>query len=144
MIRIIGQERVTTATARPAAVAGGAADFAATFAATATAAAPPSFTLSRPAPPRESDRTTSERVDADRLDQALASFRKELSLTPAERVRRDVLKTMELTEEAIEALPPKERVEIEQKVAREVARQMAIMNRRSTGAAHAADGEVQL
>lgn len=62
-----------------------------------------------------------------RLKEAVAAFKKELSLTPAERVRRDVLKNMDLTEEAIEALPAEKRVEVEQKVAMEVARRMKVM-----------------
>ncbi|MDJ0275829.1 hypothetical protein QLH51_03280 [Sphingomonas sp. 2R-10] len=48
-------------------------------------------------------------------------------MTPAERMRRDVLKSMNLTEEAIEALPAEERVETEERIAREVARRMEIM-----------------
>ncbi len=72
-------------------------------------------------------KTATDDADRARLDEAVAAFKKELSLTPAQRVRRDVLKSMNVTEAAIEALPPKERVEIEQKVAMEVARRMKIL-----------------
>lgn len=131
MINALGSDRITMPTTRSGMTASGTASFAATFD-TLTA---PSFTVSRPAPVRESERATAATADTDRLDAALAAFRKELSLTPAERVRRDVLKSMDLTEEAIEALPPKERVEVEQKVAMEVARRMKIMQGGSAAAA---------
>lgn len=131
MINALGSDRMTMPTTRSGMTASGTASFAATFD-TLTA---PSFTVSRPAPVRESERATPATADTDRLDAALAAFRKELSLTPAERVRRDVLKSMDLTEEAIEALPPKERVEAEQKVAMEVARRMKIMQGGSAAAA---------
>ncbi|KQN79894.1 hypothetical protein ASE90_16335 [Sphingomonas sp. Leaf67] len=76
---------------------------------------------------RHEGKIATDDADRARLDEAVAAFKKELSLTPAQRVRRDVLKIMDLTEEAIEALPPKERVEAEQKVAMEVARRMKTM-----------------
>ncbi|KQM38085.1 hypothetical protein [Sphingomonas sp. Leaf10] len=70
-------------------------------------------------------------AESARLNEAVAAFKKEISMTPAERVRRDVLKSMDLTEEAIKELSPKDRVEVEQKVAIEVARRMKIMDGRS-------------
>lgn len=123
MIAAIGPDRTTTPAMRSALAPSGAASFAAAF----EAVTAPSFAISRPSPLREREGAATANADTDRLDAALAAFKKEMSLTPAERVRRDVLKSMALTEEAIETLPPEERAEVEQKVAMEVARRMKAM-----------------
>ncbi|WP_242194945.1 hypothetical protein [Sphingomonas hankookensis] len=120
---------MTTPAARLGTAASGIASFAATF----DMLTAPSFTISHPAPVRESEQTTAVNADTDRLDAALAAFKKKMSMTPAERVRRDVLKSMNLTEEAVEALPPEERAEIEQKVAMEVARRVKVMEGGGSG-----------
>ncbi len=61
-----------------------------------------------------------------KLQEALAAFRKEATMTPAERARRDVLEKMDLTEDAIEAMSPEQRKATEDKIAAEVARRLAI------------------
>lgn len=75
---------------------------------------------SEPAAPHPADAGT-------KLQDALAAFRKEATLTPAERARRDVLAKMDLTEEAIEAMSPEMRKATEEKIAAEVARRLAIL-----------------
>lgn len=78
-----------------------------------------------PAPPQRSVKPEQRPVDTGaKLREALEAFRKESTLTPAERTRREVLKAMDLTEEAIEAMPPEKRAAIEEKIAEEVARRM--------------------
>ena len=65
------------------------------------------------------------RTDASRpanLDEALAAFEKEARMTPQQRIRRDVLKDQNLTEEALEAMPPDQRKAVEDKIAPEIAR----------------------
>ncbi|MHA6723493.1 hypothetical protein [Sphingomonas sp. RS2018] len=59
-----------------------------------------------------------------KLNGARDAFRKETSLTPAQRARRDVLDAMDLTEEAIKAMPPEQQGDIEQTIATEVARRL--------------------
>lgn len=59
-----------------------------------------------------------------KLDAALAAFRKEATMTPAERVRREVLKDMKLTEDALKAMPAEQRQSLEKTIAEEVARRM--------------------
>ncbi|MFD1786810.1 hypothetical protein ACFSC3_04415 [Sphingomonas floccifaciens] len=78
-----------------------------------------------PSPAKAPPPTDRRALDADtKLRNALAAFRKEASMTPAERARRDVLESMDLTEEAIEAMTPEQRKATEDKIAAEVARRM--------------------
>jgi hypothetical protein len=65
-------------------------------------------------------------ADTAPFDDALATFRKEASMTRQERIRRDVVKAMELTEEAIDAMPPALQKDVEYRVAAEVARRMKV------------------
>lgn len=136
MIRSIGNDQTTVGTpssgTRPAAT-----HFAEVFGsltANDPTASPPSVTT-RSSSAGNHASAAEEATESATLKEALAAFKKELSMTPAERVRRDVLKSMDLTEEAIETLPPKERAEVEQKVAMEVARRMKIMQGGGSGVA---------
>lgn len=137
MIGAIGNDLTTTRRTGNAFPGNGAADFADAFqsATIAATASPASFRTSH-ARSAETGPTVEE-TESNKLNEAIAAFKKELSLTPAERVRRDVLKSMDLTEEAIDAMPAKERVEIEQKVAMEVARRMKVMRGGEAGPATA-------
>ncbi len=139
MIRSIGND-LTTIAARASIVPTSATPFADLFGSLGASgsAAPGSSFTTRHAAADDSGRATEEAAESAKLNEAVAAFKKELSLTPAERVRRDVLKSMDLTEQAIEALPPKQRVETEEKIAREVARRMEIMHGRTGRTAPAA------
>jgi hypothetical protein len=137
MIGAIGNDLTTTRRTGNAFYGNGAADFADAFqSATIAATASPASFRTGHARSAETGPTVEE-DESNRLNEAIAAFKKELSLTPAERVRRDVLKSMDLTEEAIDAMPAKERVEIEQKVAMEVARRMKVMRGGEAGPATA-------
>ncbi|MES2337241.1 MAG: hypothetical protein V4537_03995 [Pseudomonadota bacterium] len=64
-------------------------------------------------------------TEAD-LATALAAFRKEASLTPTQRARRDVIEAMGLSEDASKAMPPEQRETVEAKIAAEVARRLRV------------------
>lgn len=128
MIRSIGNDQSTIGT-RPSGTRSSATPFSEVFgslASTDATASPSSFTVRHTSAGRR-ESVTGETAESTPLKEAIAAFKKELSLTPAERARRDVLKSMDLTEEAIEALPPMERVAVQEKVAMEVARRTRIM-----------------
>lgn len=141
MIGAIGNDLTTTRRTGNASSGNGTADFADAFqsATIAATASPASFRVSHGRSAETGP--TVEETESNKLNEAIAAFKKELSLTPAERVRRDVLKSMDLTEEAIEALPPEKRVEVEQRVAMEVARRMKIMDGRSASPVAATFGQ---
>lgn len=80
-----------------------------------------------------SPRQTAPEVDEGaKLKAALAAFRKEASLTPAERARRDVLEAMNLTEDAIKAMTPEQQEATERKIAVEVARRLRLADPAAT------------
>ena len=56
-----------------------------------------------------------------KLDAALEAFRKEGKMTPAERMRRQVMKEMKITEDDLKAMPPEQRDATEKKIGEEVA-----------------------
>jgi hypothetical protein len=62
----------------------------------------------------------SSRDDPDALKNALVAFLKEARKTPAERARDQVLKEHGLTEEAYEALPPDQKLEIDGEIVERV------------------------
>lgn len=62
-----------------------------------------------------------------RLKTAIESFRKEASLTPAQRMRREVLKSLNLTEDALKAMPEADREAAEKKIGEEIARRLALL-----------------
>lgn len=74
--------------------------------------------------------TTAPQVTA-RLQSAIADFRKQAQLTPAQRLakalRQDVLREMKLAEDDIQAMSPDRRAAIERKIGDEVARRMALL-----------------
>lgn len=56
-----------------------------------------------------------------KLAEALEAFRKEGRMTPAERMRRQVMKDMKLTEDDLKAMPPEQRDALEKTIGEEVA-----------------------
>ncbi|MDP1028308.1 hypothetical protein Q5H91_13880 [Sphingomonas sp. KR1UV-12] len=62
-----------------------------------------------------------------KLKAAITAFRKEAALTPAQRIRRDVLKDMKLTEDDLKAMPEAEREVAEKKIGEEVARRLKLI-----------------
>lgn len=65
--------------------------------------------------------TSSSATGSAKLDAALEAFRKEGKMTPAERMRRQVMKEMKITEDDLKAMPPERRDAIEKKIGEEVA-----------------------
>jgi hypothetical protein len=65
-------------------------------------------------------------MPSDKLRDALTAFEKEARMTPAERARRDILEDMELTEDALKAMPAEKRNVIEDAIAKEVAKRLAL------------------
>ena len=65
-------------------------------------------------------------MPSDKLRDALTAFEKEARMTPAERARRDILEDMELTEDALKAMPAEKRSVIEDAIAKEVAKRLAL------------------
>lgn len=59
-----------------------------------------------------------------KMKEAIAAFVKEASLTPAQRIRRDVLKDMKITEDDLKAMPPADRELAEKTIGEEVARRL--------------------
>ncbi|MBW6528544.1 hypothetical protein KZ813_17005 [Sphingomonas sp. RHCKR7] len=57
---------------------------------------------------------------AAKLRAAVEAFKKEASMTPSQRARRDVLKAMKLTEKDLEAMSADERKATEKRIAEEV------------------------
>lgn len=76
-----------------------------------------------------------------KLNDAIAHFKKEASLTPAQRARRDVLKTMNLTEDAIKAMSPEQQKATEQKIADAVAERLRL---NEAGKAQAGTGDAKI
>lgn len=76
--------------------------------------------------PKPAD-TTARPASSELLD-ALEAFRKAATMTRHERIRRDVLEAMDLTQEAIDALPPTERKLVEEKVTAEVERRLRVVS----------------
>ncbi|MEH3046796.1 hypothetical protein [Sphingomonas adhaesiva] len=79
------------------------------------------FALPEPAAPTPVRAASSPTVaDAQRpsqLEEALKAFEKEARMTPQQRIRRDVLKEHQLTDESLDAMTPAERKQIEDKIA---------------------------
>ncbi|WP_426289604.1 hypothetical protein [Sphingomonas sp. DC4900] len=65
--------------------------------------------------------TPSSATGSAKLDAALEAFRKEGKMTPAERMRRQVMKEMKITEDDLKAMPPEQRDATEKKIGEEVA-----------------------
>jgi hypothetical protein len=65
-------------------------------------------------------------MPSDKLRDALTAFEKETRMTSAERARRDILEDMELTEDALKAMPAEKRNVIEDAIAKEVAKRLAL------------------
>ena len=65
--------------------------------------------------------TPSSATGSAKLDAALEAFRKEGKMTPAERMRRQVMKEMKITEDDLKAMPPEQRDAPEKKIGEEVA-----------------------
>ncbi len=65
--------------------------------------------------------TSSSATGSAKLDAALEAFRKEGKMTPAERMRRQVMKEMKITEDDLKAMPPEQRDATEKKIGEEVA-----------------------
>lgn len=61
---------------------------------------------------------------ADKLAAALADFKREAQKTPRERCRDQVMKEWHLTQDMIDALPPKEAQELNEQINEEVSRRM--------------------
>ena len=62
-----------------------------------------------------------------KLKAAIVAFTKEASMTPAQRIRRDALKDMKLTEDELKAMAPAEREVAEKKIGEEVARRLELL-----------------
>ncbi len=65
-------------------------------------------------------------AETDRLDAAIAAYRRESTMTPLERARRDVLQDMKLSEEQIAAMPPADREAVEKVIAEAVAKRLRL------------------
>ncbi|WP_295560790.1 hypothetical protein [uncultured Sphingomonas sp.] len=65
--------------------------------------------------------TSSSATGSAKLDAALEAFRKEGKMTPAERMRRQVMKDMKITEDDLKAMPPDQRDAMEKTIGEEVA-----------------------
>jgi hypothetical protein len=81
------------------------------------------------------DNASTPSMPSDKLRDALTAFEKEARMTPAERARRDILEDMELTEEALKAMPAGKRNAIEDSIAKEVATQLTFARSVATTAA---------
>lgn len=75
---------------------------------------------------------TAAEIDA-KLSAAIEAFRKEASLTPAQRIRRDVLKDKDLTEEQLKSMPAEQREIAEKAIGEEVARRLTLTGAASKG-----------
>lgn len=81
------------------------------------------------------DDASTPSMPSDKLRDALTAFEKEARMTPAERARRDILEDMELTEDALKAMPAEKRNTIEDAIAKEVAKRLALARSVATTAA---------
>lgn len=77
--------------------------------------------------------TSRTSASAEELGRTLDNFRKEATKTPAERMREQVLKEMELTEDDIKAMSGEERKTVEQQISDEVVRRLRMARENETG-----------
>lgn len=85
--------------------------------------------------------TASNDDTAAKLKEALDDFKKEASMTPAQRARRDVLKSMNLSEDDLKAMPDDRRQAIEKSISDEVARRLQLTGTHSGQHASMTGGE---
>ncbi|WP_166753206.1 hypothetical protein [Sphingomonas insulae] len=77
-----------------------------------------------PQAPSGAGATTSAVTPGQKLDAAMAAYKREAQMTPVERARRDVLKDKKLTEEQIAAMSAADHEATEKMIAEEVAKRL--------------------
>lgn len=72
----------------------------------------------------EDETTVSGKPATDANDALYEEFSKWAKMTPAEKIRAQVLESMGLTEESLQAMQPEERAAVEKQIAEEIKRQL--------------------